>query len=129
MKAEAELKELHSEASEVPEEKKETRGRKKKEILKEEENNKMFGQSVSNLGTVSFGLLISRLYPEQPLNEVEEKSLNEAVEAVAVKYVSVVGEYKEETALLLALGFIFLPRYMTAKEKKKQEQLIVNSET
>lgn len=116
------LKTEYQEKKSEGEEKTERRGRKKKEVIQQEEENKVFSQSVSNLGTYSFGLLINRIYPEQPLSPEESKSLNEAVEAVAVKYVSVVGKYKEETGLALCLAFIFLPRYLASKEQKKKEE-------
>ncbi len=115
------LQEEYKETTGESEKKK--RGRKPKEVKAEEENNQLFGSTVSKLGTYSFGLLLSRLYPDQPLTTEEEKSLNEAVEAVAVKYVGIVGQYKEEAGLALALGFIFLPRYLSNQEKKKKQTL------
>ncbi|MCC7332648.1 MAG: hypothetical protein IT232_08580 [Flavobacteriales bacterium] len=118
----ADQEKLKAEYEEKKEEKTERRGRKKKEVIQQEEENKIFGQSVSNLGTYSFGLLIARIYPDQPLSPEESKSLNEAVEAVAVKYVSIVGKYKEETGLALCLAFIFLPRYLAQQDKKKKEK-------
>jgi len=117
------LQKLDSEAKEQKEqpEKKETRGRKKKGETEKENENKIFGSTVSKLGTYSFGLLITRLFPNQPLTPEEEQALNESVEAVAIKYVGILGNYKEEAGLALALSFIILPRYLAQKEEKKKE--------
>lgn len=123
-----EQKKLQEEYKETVEEPKKKRGRKPKEEKQEEENNKLFGSTVSKLGTYSFGLLLNRIYPDQPLTPEEENSLNEAVEAVAVKYVGIVGQYKEEAGLSLCLAFIFMPRYLASKDKKKTEAEKTDSE-
>jgi hypothetical protein len=118
-----ETKEIKSET-----EKKETRGRKKKENIESETRAKEFSQSTSQLGSVVTSILIERTFPEKPLNEFEKKLLDENFEKVLFKYAHYLDKWTEEVSLIAVLSFVFIPRFLDKKKEEKSKELVTSEE-
>ena len=107
---------------------KKTRGKYKTRTSKKSEkelHQKELSQGISKLGEVAVSMVIDRLFPKQPLTDIEKAMLNDSVEKFIFKYANYLEKYGEEVMLFSVLSIVFVPRYVTQKkenEKKKPEK-------
>lgn len=96
---------------------------KAKQIIDEQKKKDEFKKSVSGIGGMFAGMLVKRLPNPLPLDDFEKEQFNLAFDNIAVKYISYIDKYQEETAFAFSLILIILPRLKS--EKEKEEKIIV----
>lgn len=103
-----------------PEPKKESAYKKRKRA--EQEQDEQFAGSISNVGSMALSLIIDRLPKNIPLTPEERTQFDAATSALLMKYVSYLGNYKEETAFATILMLILVPRLDLFKKKELKEK-------
>lgn len=104
---------------------KQYREAKKKKDLEEKEK-EAYRESFTGLGKTLITLICDRLPNPKPLTEQELTQFDNAFTSVSLKYMSVLGKYQEESALLLIAVFIILPR--TNFLDKPEKEIKVNGQ-
>lgn len=96
-------------------EKKESKYKKSKRI--EEEKEKQKRESISGFGSIGLSIIIDRLPNSTPLSDLEKRNFDLAFDNLADKYFSKLGEWQEESAFVMVLAFIIIPRMNFGKKE------------
>lgn len=111
------LEDLKNESSDDKQStKKETRGRKSKEELKEK-----FESENSGVGKLFLSLIIPRLPNPKPVSEEEEIAFDKFLMRVLYKHQDRMRGYNEEFMLLVTSASIFLPRLEKPEKEIKKD--------
>ncbi len=115
-----ELKELKNEFNEAKfdSEKKESKYKKNQRI--EAEKEKLKRESISGFGSIGLSILIDRMDNPQPLSEIEKRNFDLAFDNLADKYFAKLGQWQEESAFVVVLAFILIPRLNLGKKEEKK---------
>lgn len=89
---------------------------KKEKELEELEKKESFTKNVSGIGSTVMDIFLDRVGYDK-LNNTETEKLNETLDNLIMKYVSVVGDFQEETAFGMVLLMILLPRTKILSKK------------
>lgn len=118
------LKEQFESASE--QNKSKGRGRPKgstKKAKKDEQEKIEFAETISGVASTSIELIVARLPNPKPLSDTEKKQIDTAFDKVAYKYANWLGNYQEESAFILVLLMVFIPRLNLLKAKKPEKNV------
>ena len=83
---------------------------KKAKLEQEEKEAREFSQSMAGIGSMLMNMIVERMPTPKPLTAMETQSIDWAFEKVAYKYMHRIGEWKEEVALLGAIGMVLVSR-------------------
>jgi hypothetical protein len=113
--------------TEITEEKKKRNRRSPAQIEAERkaaavDANADFGKSIAGLGGMFMEMAVMRLPNPVPLSAQEKENFDKVFNDVAMKYANYLGNYKEESALILVTGMILLPRLDLFGKKKKENK-------
>ena len=123
-KIKATIDEYKNESSEIKTEK---RGRPKKikpDVIIDDQKSKEFAESIQGVGSMVLQLLVVRLPNPKPLDQLEVEMFDKAFSKVAYKYAKWLGDYQEESALVLISAMILVPRFKTIKPIEPEKEPI-----
>ena len=118
--SDGELKDLKNEFYEAKfeSEKKESKYKKNQRI--EAEKEKLKRESISGFGSIGLSIIIDRMENPQPLSEVERRNFDLAFDNLVDKYFAKLGQWQEESAFVVVLAFILIPRLNLGKKEEKK---------
>lgn len=87
---------------------------------KEIEENKI-KEAISGIGSTALSLIIERMPNPKPLSDKEAEQFDTVFDKLSQKYFSLLGKWQEESAFIIVLAFIIIPR-TTLLNKKEIEQ-------
>lgn len=98
------------------EEKKDSKYYKSKKAKEAEEQ--QIKDAISGVGSSALSLLLERMPNPKPLTAKESEQFDVVFDRLSQKYFSYLGKFQEETAFIIVLGLIILPRTKLLDKKE-----------
>ncbi len=105
----AELQNLNSEFNAEKETEKKTSKYYKEKKAKEQEE-QQFKEALSGIGSSALSLILERMPNPKPLSVKETEQFDIVFDKLSNKYFSLLGKWQEESAFIIVLAFIIIPR-------------------
>ncbi|MCK9282164.1 MAG: hypothetical protein M0P71_16210 [Melioribacteraceae bacterium] len=117
------LDDLKTEYQETAETKTRKPRTSKKELLEAEKKQAEFSASITGIGSMLMDIIVERMPINKPLSDMEKSQINLSFDNLANKYAPMLGRFQEETAFLMVMVAVVMPRMdlFKKKEKKKPE--------
>lgn len=106
----SELNKLNAEfnSEKIEAEKKTSKYYKEKKAREVEE--KQFKEAMSGIGSSALSLILERMPNPKPLTDKESEQFDIVFDKLTNKYFSLLGKWQEESAFIIVLAFIIIPR-------------------